>query len=115
MSQEQQRKPRKEREPIKYGDVFNVSGNLASKPVAPRDAAMMQAGEQTVLGETQKTGPAAVMQSAATRNERAGLVGHSDLSDVAADKGVTVAETDVHGTGSRIIIESVAGKVSFCG
>lgn len=29
-------------EPIKYGDVFLVSGELASKPIAPGDAAMMQ-------------------------------------------------------------------------
>ncbi|KAG4984299.1 hypothetical protein JHK87_029048 [Glycine soja] len=41
MSQEQPRCP-KDQDPIKYGDVFHVSGNLAKKPVAPEDAAMMQ-------------------------------------------------------------------------
>ncbi|XP_040999609.1 late embryogenesis abundant protein D-34-like [Juglans microcarpa x Juglans regia] len=110
MSQEQQQKPRDEREqPIRYSDVFNVSGDLASNPVGPQDAAMMQSAEQTVLGQTQKGGPAAAMQSAATRNERAGLVGHRGLSDVAGQQGVTVTETDV--PGSRIISESVAGQV----
>lgn len=85
MSQEQQRRPRDEKLElaIRYGDVFNVSGDLASKPVAPQDAAMMQSAEQTVLGQTQNGGPAAAMQSATTRNERAGLVGHRNLGDLA--------------------------------
>lgn len=96
-------------EPIKYGDVFNVSGELASKPVAPEDAAMMQTAEAMVLGQTQKGGAASIMQSAATRNERAGLVGHRDVTDVTGEQGVNVTETDV--PGSRIITESVAGQV----
>ncbi|KAA8548647.1 hypothetical protein F0562_000331 [Nyssa sinensis] len=95
MSQEQPRWPQAEQEPIRYGDVFLVSGNLASKPIAPQDAAMMQTAEASVLGQTQKGGPAAVMQSAANRNERAGLVGHGDISDVAGEQGVTVVEIDV--------------------
>lgn len=95
--------------PIKYGDVFNVSGNLASKPIAPQDAAMMQTAENMVLGQTQKGRAAAVMQAAATRNERAGVVGHQDFTDLAGDQGVDVKEIDVPGT--RIITESVAGQV----
>ncbi|KAF5465717.1 hypothetical protein F2P56_015698, partial [Juglans regia] len=110
MSQEQKRRPQDEKErPIRYGDVFNVSGDLASMPVAPQDAAMMQTAERMALGQKQKGGPAAVMQSAATRNERAGLVGHRDFSDVTGELGVTVTETDV--PGSRMITESVAGQV----
>ncbi|XP_040989557.1 late embryogenesis abundant protein D-34-like [Juglans microcarpa x Juglans regia] len=110
MSQEQKRRPQDEKErPIRYGDVFNVSGDLASMPVAPQDAAMMQTAERMALGQTQKGGPAAVMQSAATRNERAALVGHRDFSDVAGELGVTVTESDV--PGSRMITESVAGQV----
>lgn len=110
MSQEQKRRPQDEKEqPISYGDVFNVSGDLASMPVAPEDAAMMQTAERIVLGQTQKGGPAAVMQSAAARNERASLVGHHDFSDVAGEQGITVTETDV--PGSRMITESVAGQV----
>nr|AST13897.1 late embryogenisis abundant protein 12 [Betula platyphylla] len=108
--QQQQRSPLDEKEdPIKFGDVFNVSGDLASKPIAPQDAAMMQTAENMVLGQTQKGGPAAVMQSAATRNERAGLVGHRDFTDVAGEQGVNVTETD--SPGRRVITESVAGQV----
>ncbi|WCJ23777.1 Late embryogenesis abundant protein 31 [Euphorbia peplus] len=96
-------------EPIKYGDVFNVSGELAEKPIAPEDANMMQSAETMVFGQTQKGGPAATMQAAATRNERAGLVGHFDASDATTQQGVTVTETDV--PGARIVTESVAGQV----
>lgn len=40
MSQQQ---PSRRQEPFKYGDVFPaVEGELAEKPVAPKDAAMMQ-------------------------------------------------------------------------
>ncbi|CAI9118454.1 OLC1v1020028C1 [Oldenlandia corymbosa var. corymbosa] len=106
MSQEQ---PRRDQEPIKYGDVFQVSGELAEKPIAPQDASMMQTAESRVLGHTQKGGPAAAMQSAATINERAGLVSHDDVTDFAGERGVSVTETDLPGT--RIITESVAGQV----
>lgn len=119
MSQEQPRRTHQEhekeeqKEPIKYGDVFKVAGELVSKPIAPQDAAMMQKAENMILGQTQMGGPASVMQAAATstRNERAGVVGHKDFTDVTGDRGVTVSETDVPGTGSRIITESVAGQV----
>lgn len=45
MSQGQPRRPQGEApqvpdRPIKYGDVFDVSGELADRPVAPRDAAL---------------------------------------------------------------------------
>lgn len=109
--QEQPRRAQGGQDPIKYGDVFNVSGDLAKKPVAPEDAAMMQSAETRVLGQTQPGGAAAVMQSAATRNERSGLVGHRDVNDVAGDQGVTVTETQV--PGRRIVTESVAGQVSL--
>ncbi|KAG4918996.1 hypothetical protein AAZX31_20G135300 [Glycine max] len=108
MSQEQPRRP-KGQNPIKYGDVFVVSGDLAQKPVAPEDAAMMQSAEARVLGQTQPGGAASVMQSAATRNEQAGLVGHRDVTDVTGDRGVTVTETKV--PGRRIITEAVGGQV----
>ncbi|XP_030543436.1 late embryogenesis abundant protein D-34-like [Rhodamnia argentea] len=112
MSQDQPQRPEQGqagRDPVKYGDVFDVSSDLASKPIAPQDAAMMQTAEAVVFGQTQKGSPAAVMQSAATRNEQAGLVGHRDATDVAKDQGVTVTETDV--PGQRIITEAVAGQV----
>ena len=111
MSQQQpeRRQEGQNAEPIKYGDVFPVVGELASKTVAPRDAAMMQTAENAVFGQTQKGGPAATMQSAATANERAGFVGHLDASDVAKQQGVTVAETEV--PGACIITESVGEQV----
>jgi len=111
MSQEQPRRPQPGQDPIKYGDVFDVSGDLAKKPIAPEDAAMMQSAETRVLGQTQLGGAASVMQSAATQNERAGLVGHLDVNDIASDRGVTVSETQV--PGRRIITEAVGGKVRF--
>lgn len=70
---------------------------------------MMQAAETTVLGQTQKAGPAAAMQAAATINERAGLVAHDHATEAARQRGVTVAETEIQGT--RVITESVAGQV----
>lgn len=111
MSQEQPRRPQEGggQDPIKYGDVFDVSGDLAQKPLAPEDANMMQSAETRVLGHTQPGGAAAVMQSAATRNEQAGLVGHRDVTDVTGDRGVTVTETQV--PGRRIITEAVGGQV----
>ncbi|OMO80741.1 Seed maturation protein [Corchorus capsularis] len=119
MSQGQPRRPQPQaeadqgdqnQEPIKYGHLFNVQGELANKPIAPQDAAMMQTAETEVLGQTQKGGTAAVMQAAATRNEQAGLVGHNDITDIAGEQGVSVSETDV--PGRRIITEAVAGQQS---
>ncbi|XP_022991963.1 late embryogenesis abundant protein D-34-like [Cucurbita maxima] len=110
MSQAQPQRPAEEyQDPIKYGDVFDVSGDLASKPIAPRDAATMQAAENMLLGQTLRGGPAAVMQSAANINERTGLVGHSDVTDVARDQGVTVTETVVDD--QRVIVESIGSQM----
>lgn len=116
MSQEQARRraphdpDQEKQEPVKYGDVFQVSGELAEKPVAPQDASMMQTAEVKILGQTQKGGPAAAMQAAAAFNERAGLVAHTDVTEITGQQGVTVTESDV--TGSRIITEAVGGQVS---
>ncbi|KAK7277631.1 hypothetical protein RJT34_22646 [Clitoria ternatea] len=107
MSQEQPQRP--QASPVKYGDVFNVSGELASKTIAPVDAALMQATENQALGQTQKGGPASVMQSAATVNMKAGLVNRRDISDVAKDQGVSVSETK-DGC-NRVITESVGTHV----
>lgn len=109
MSQEQPRRPQEGQEPIKYGDVFSVTGELADKAIAPGDAALMQTAETRVLGQTQRGGPAAAMQSAATMNERAGHVSHTGVTNVAGQRGVTVTETDL--PGQRIITEAVAGQV----
>ncbi|KAL4384885.1 hypothetical protein GQ457_15G023080 [Hibiscus cannabinus] len=113
MSQQQPRRPqpdqsRDHEDPIKYGDVFNVTGELASKPVAPLDAAAMQSAETTVLGQTRRSGPAAVMQSAADVNRRAGVVRH-DRTDVTGDEGVTVTKSTAGG--ESWITEAVEGQV----
>ncbi|KAJ8547300.1 hypothetical protein K7X08_010886 [Anisodus acutangulus] len=110
MSQEQPRRQQGDQaDPIKYGDVFGVSGELGEKAVKPEDADMMQSAETAVLGKTQKGGPAAAMQSAANVNVSTGLVQPGDVTDVAAREGVTVTGTAV--PGANIITESVAGQV----
>lgn len=111
MSQGQPQRPETGEQPLKYGDVFNVTGELAEQSIAPQDAAMMQSAEAMVFGKTQKGGPASVMQAAAAKNERSGLVSHDATTQLAAHEGVTVAETKV--PGRRIITESVAGQVAF--
>ncbi|KAK2637626.1 hypothetical protein Ddye_025421 [Dipteronia dyeriana] len=104
MSQQQQ-PPRR----VTYGDVFiDLEGELAQKPVAPRDAAMMQTAENVMLGQTLSVGAAAAMQGAAARNERGGFVGHDQMNDAAVDGGVSIIETEV--PGRRIIREQVAGQ-----
>ncbi|KAL5796680.1 hypothetical protein ACOSQ2_001500 [Xanthoceras sorbifolium] len=114
MSQQQPRRPQADQsplqQPIQYGDIFDVSGELASTPVTPGDAASMQAAENMLLGQTPKGGPAAVMQSAAAVNERAGLVGQRAVTDIAKDKGVIVSEM-VEDGGDRVITESVGDQV----
>ncbi|KAL9352846.1 hypothetical protein Peur_055526 [Populus x canadensis] len=67
-----------------------------------------QAGGQD-YNTSQKGGPAATMQSAATRNEQAGFVSHWVASDAAADQGVTVTENDI--PVARLVTESVAKQV----
>lgn len=110
MNQGQQRRPQSQTEPTKYGDLFNVSGELATKPVAPKDAAAMQEAENVILGQFQKGGPAALMQLAADINERRGVVRHNQATNVVRDEGVTISEAEI--SGSRIITEAVGGEVS---
>lgn len=43
------RRPQGKQEGIMHGDVFDVSGDLASKKIAPGDAAAMQSAETAVL------------------------------------------------------------------
>ncbi|KAG4983480.1 late embryogenesis abundant protein D-34-like isoform X2 [Glycine soja] len=101
MSQEQPQKENHEEEGIKYGDVFNVKGEMKSKPEAPVDAGMMQKAETETTGKTQKAG--AAMQSAAAKDERGGMAGHKDKNNVAADGGVSVTQTEAHLSGSQVV------------
>lgn len=95
MSQESLQAPLARAEAITYGDVFNIQGELASKPVAPGDAAMMQALENAMLGGTKKGGVAAHMQAAASWNEKAGLVGHNDMNYIPAIQGGAITDTNI--------------------
>ncbi|XP_019427455.1 PREDICTED: late embryogenesis abundant protein 47-like isoform X2 [Lupinus angustifolius] len=89
---------------------------------AIKDAAMMQKAENAKLGMTQKGGAAAAMQSAATKNEKSGVVGHNDTSKVASD-GIseTIAGKAVHkleGKERKIcklaeVVEQFSQKVSL--
>lgn len=111
MSQEE--KPRRpEHEAIKYGDVFNVGGELASKPIKPRDAATVQSVENQILGQTPKGGPAAMMASAAAKNERAGLVCHKAITNIARNEGVTLSQQN-NEEGNRVLTETLGGQVIY--
>ncbi|KAM1923742.1 hypothetical protein ACFX15_021609 [Malus domestica] len=79
--------------PVGFKLLLFLPGQLADKPVTPQDANMMQTAETMIFGQTQKGGPAGVMQSAATRNEKARLVPHDKATDVAGSEGVTVSKT----------------------
>ncbi|RLN42296.1 late embryogenesis abundant protein D-34-like [Panicum miliaceum] len=81
------------------GDVFAVEGELARTPIAPQDAAMMQAAESAVLGRAPRGGTAAAMQSAARRNERLGVVARDEA---AAEGGVSVTEARVPAPASSL-------------
>ena len=114
MSHGQPKRPQAEesphRESIKYGDVFKVSGELASKPISPQDAAAVKAAEASVFGQLQRGSPAEAMQAAAAINESCGVIDrYDDLTDAAKSQGVTIAET--RAPGHRIITEAVGGQV----
>ncbi|KAL1547229.1 late embryogenesis abundant protein D-34-like [Salvia divinorum] len=96
-------------EPIKYGDVFSVSGELAAAPIAPQDAAAVAAAEKSVLGVTPRSGVALVMKSAAEHNEQHGFVRHDDVTAAVKESGTEIAETTV--VGHRLISESVGGQL----
>lgn len=73
MAHDQQR--RGEGGAIKYGDVFEMSGEMAEQPISPRDAAAMRSAENRAFGKTIKGGPASIMLEAAKKNVEAGIVG----------------------------------------
>ncbi|KOM55060.1 hypothetical protein LR48_Vigan10g095200 [Vigna angularis] len=106
MSQEQPKREDFQEEAITYGDVFNVQGDLKTKPIAPVDAATMQKVESHLLGKNPKGGVAAAMQSAAMKNERDGVVGHNDINITAT--GASVKETDA--PGRQVVQKSVEEK-----
>ncbi|KAL0558424.1 hypothetical protein IC582_002994 [Cucumis melo] len=109
MSQQQPRRPAccdQPEEPIKYGDVFpHVEGDLAHKPVTPEDAAALQAAETALLGKTLHGGAAAAIQSAAAKNERAGLVDRgNDVGDIVADDVSMNAKRVTNLVGAQVLL-----------
>ncbi|KAH0634935.1 hypothetical protein KY290_037199 [Solanum tuberosum] len=98
-----------EDKPVTYTDVFSVSSELGSEIIAPEDAAIMQSAESIALGHVPRGGPASLMQSAASQNERIGVVATNDITDFARKHGVTVSQVEVGGT--RVVSESVGGEV----
>ncbi|KAH0994711.1 hypothetical protein GBA52_018575 [Prunus armeniaca] len=102
MSQEQPRKPEDQKEAVKYGDVFPgvQGGELADKVVAPKDAAIMQAAENAVLGRPSREVQPQPYRPPPRRTRRLG----------GGDEGVSVKEADL--PGRRIITESIAGQGS---
>ncbi|EOX94721.1 Late embryogenesis abundant protein D-34, putative isoform 2 [Theobroma cacao] len=114
MSQRQPRRPQgdqtSDQEAIKYGDVFDVTGGLASKPVAPRDTETMRIAENQVLGKTLDAGAAAVMQSAADVNVMSGVVCPSPGNKMVEREGVAVPKSrDLQG--KVVVTEAIAGQI----
>ncbi|XP_023526349.1 late embryogenesis abundant protein D-34-like isoform X2 [Cucurbita pepo subsp. pepo] len=119
MSQEQPRRAEEQQQPrrsddderqesIKYGDVFNVSSDLAANPIAPQDARMMGHAETRVLGQVPQADPGDVMRAAAAHNVRVGLLPSRDISDAAKNQGIDLSETAV--PGARVVTEFVGGQ-----
>jgi hypothetical protein len=110
-AQQQEQLQEQEGRPVTYGDVFSgVRGELASEPIKPKDASLMQSVETVGLGQVRKGGPAAAMQSASAYNVNAGLVGpESPPTPSIADAGVSVTET-FHAGGDVVRSEYVAGQ-----
>jgi hypothetical protein len=98
-------------EPIKFGDVFNVSGDLASETISPQAAATMAAVESRVFGQPQRGSPAAAMQAAAVINEASGqcLVGRHGIAEMAKDHIISVTETSADGR--RVVTEAIDGQI----
>ncbi|KAM3325879.1 late embryogeneis abundant protein D-34-like [Capsicum chacoense] len=96
-------------DPIKYGDIFEVSDELSRKPIDPKDAAAMQAAKSMVIGNVKKGGPEALAQSAADMNERRGLLPHDAVTNVTRHDAVTISKTEVDG--QHVFIESIGGRL----
>lgn len=100
-------------EPIQYGHVFAVTGDLAVQPIAPRDAAAMRSAEESVQGGAHAGGggfrAATAMETAAAYNQAVGAVRPGQASHAAYGQGIAVTQTPV--PGGRVVTEFVAGQV----
>ncbi|GAA0163258.1 hypothetical protein LIER_19167 [Lithospermum erythrorhizon] len=106
---EQQKKQRRSG-PVTYGEIFDVMGELASKAITPRDAAILQSAENIIIGMPQKDGPAAMMRSAARENVELGFVRDQDVTDIVQNEGVTFLEAQAGGC--HIVTQVIAGQAS---
>ncbi|GMN25334.1 hypothetical protein TIFTF001_000894 [Ficus carica] len=116
MSQGQPRRPVDQ--PIKYGDVFSVEGEMAEKAVAPGDAAVMQSAESLMLGQRAPLVPPPIVQgdgiTIGEALEAAGITaGHKPVerSDAAAIQAAEVratGRTDVVPGGVAAVAQSAA-------
>ncbi|PON73921.1 Seed maturation protein [Parasponia andersonii] len=89
-----------------------AKGDLAGKPITPGDAAIMQSAEYAMLGKIEMGCAATTMQSAASQNERAGLVGYDVTDEVLGeDQGISMTEKDI--PDRRIVTEAVGWLVVF--
>ncbi|KAK4784469.1 hypothetical protein SAY86_018837 [Trapa natans] len=80
-----------QQQPIKYDeDVFEVHGDLGTRPVAQLDAAMMQSSERTAPCQPPAGEAAAVMN-------HPGLAFPGSATDVGPREGVTVRRREVPG------------------
>jgi hypothetical protein len=108
--------PAAQQGPIKYGDAFNVTGELAAQLIAPKDAAAVRSAEQSVAGvqvPTEKGGgfsAGGFMESAAQYNQTVGAVQPGQASDAAAKQGISITQDPV--PGGRIVTEFVARQVT---
>ncbi|KAK4778164.1 hypothetical protein SAY87_018351 [Trapa incisa] len=87
-----------QQQPIKYDeDVFEVHGDLGTRPVAQLDAAMMQSSERTAPCQPPAGEAAAVMN-------HPGLAFPGSATDVGPREGVTVRRMEV--PGGRIVTQN---------
>lgn len=93
---EEDARPSLLKQPVTYGDILGVRGQLGLNAVTPEDAALMQSAESRTFGRTQRDGAAAVMQAAAEENVKAGFVKRGDHSRV-AEEGMVAQEILVPG------------------
>ncbi|GLJ12577.1 hypothetical protein SUGI_0193780 [Cryptomeria japonica] len=58
---------------VKYEDLFKTKKDIENEPICLEEAAQMQRAETKAVGQTQKGGVAARMQSGADVNVREGV------------------------------------------
>ncbi|KAF4367832.1 hypothetical protein G4B88_003311 [Cannabis sativa] len=104
---EQPRKPQSDQEPIKYGDVFIVSDELADKPISP--AEMMQNSESITLGQAQNESSGFVVNHEYGEPSRA--TGEAPLSEMSAITIGEALETTAKTIGYKAVDQNDAAAI----